>query len=133
MSADAGSVELNEISRVCAAMRALNHDLFAELGRWAVADDCDRRVLYATACHRHAWHAELWARRMPRLHAEGSHLDGDERVQRLPDAPDADAYRALLLRLADDLDDLAARVDPVLDPSTTRVIRLVRRDVAELT
>jgi len=129
-----GIVELGD---VCAHQRALSLDLFRELGAWVTAADDNAtgaaRRWYSTACHRHAWHAQLWADRAPAIPPVD--LDAavaDASRTRLPDAPDADAYRSLLGEMIADLDGLAHRADADLDPATRRVITRVRRDLADL-
>jgi hypothetical protein len=122
-----------ELGDVCARMRAQSLDLFRELGTWVRVADPEHQRWYATACHRHAWHADLWAQRSPTIPP----VDLDAAVTgalrtRLPDAPDATAYRSLLAVLLADLDELTLRVDADLDPATHRVLTLVRRDLAEL-
>ena len=122
-----GIVELGE---VCARMRARSLDAFERCGRWVTSTPPgELQRLLAEACHRHAWHAELWAARAPAIPPVD--LEALTAAPRRPPA-DVDAYRALLDELANELDELTPRVDPVLDPSTTRTIALVRTDVAAL-
>ena len=122
-----------ELGDVCARMRAQSLDLFRDLGTWVRVADHEHQRWYATACHRHAWHAELWAQRSPTIPPVD--LDAavaNARRSRLPDAPDPPAYRSLLATMLADLDDLGGRVDADLDPATDRVLTLVRRDLTEL-
>jgi hypothetical protein len=123
-----------ELAHICARMRAVNLDLFGELGAWVRATDAgplQRR--YATACHRHAWHAALWAERSPTIPALDHDTAGDAgRSARLPERPDDDAYRRCLDEMTTELDAIADRLDVDLDPSTGRVLMLVRNDVADL-
>lgn len=122
-----------ELGDVCARMRALSLDLFRELGVWVRVADPEHQRWYATACHRHAWHADLWARRSPAIPPVDLDVAvADARQTRLPEAPDAPAYRSLLTAVLADLDELARRVDPDIDPATQRVLTLVRRDLTEL-
>ena len=125
-----GIVELGE---VCARMRAQDLDLFRELGTWVTAAGVEHQRWFATACHQHAWHAELWGQRSPSIPP----VDLDAAVAvasrtRLPDEPDAAAYRSLLDSMLAELDDLSQRVDVDLDPGTHRVLTLVRRDLVDL-
>lgn len=124
-----GTVEIAELVDVCERMTSINQALFERLGAW-VPDEADpvRQQWFAVACHRHAWHAELWSERRPKVPldatADGAPFDGpDDR---------AEWYAGQLARLQDELAQLEARVDPVLDPSTTRVITLVAADLATL-
>lgn len=122
-----------DVATHCDLQAAIHRRLFELLGTWA-ADDAEpaRQRWYATAAHRHAWHAELWAQRRPVI----------------PDSPTADAaaaidppddadgrfawYRATLDRLVADTERAAEHFDPVLDPGSVRVARLVSNDLAEL-
>jgi hypothetical protein len=109
-------------------------DLFAELGVWvSTTSPGELQRLFAEACHRHAWHAELWEARTPTIptaHAPAppsaapSPMDGDDMRR--------ERYRAELSSLENQLRSLRARIDPVLDPSTARTIDLVGRDVVEI-
>ncbi|MDJ0768545.1 MAG: hypothetical protein QNJ12_07105 [Ilumatobacter sp.] len=132
MSEHLGIVELAD---VCERMRRRCLDLFETLGAWVTTtDDPALQRLFATAGHRHAWHADLWSSRRPAVADLGP---GDEPTPTAlapatPPAARADAYRSALDDLRADLGDLAARADPDLDPSTHRVVDLVAADVDEL-
>jgi hypothetical protein len=125
-----GRIGIVELVEVCASMSARNRRLFERLGAW-VADEPDPTLQrwFAVATHRHAWHAELWDGRRPAIPVDAPHIgrpaDGD---------PDDRAgwYRAELATMRSDVAALARRIDPVLDPSTQRVIDLVRADVDDL-
>jgi hypothetical protein len=131
MSDHLGIIELGD---VCAAMRAHSLALFAQVGAWVPSSSPgELQRLFADACHRHAWHAELWEARTPMIatrHAASppsatpSPVDGDD-VRR-------DRYRAELSSLEEQLRSLRARIDPALDPSTARTIDLIGRDVVEI-
>lgn len=105
---------------------------FVVLGE-RVGDTTDPELqrLFATAAHRHAWHAELWWQRRPAIPHDVVHeppapatIDtGDEASEAYRDH--LAEQRALLARLRGEL-------DPDLDPSTLRVVTLVDRDLAEL-
>lgn len=123
-----------ELGRVCAEQRARSLAWFARLGTLVTATGAGpiQRAV-ATAAHRHAWHADLWAARTPAIPPVDPPADP---TGLLPAETSADdgwlvGYRTELTSLAAELDRLAARVDPALDPSTTRTITLVRRDIAE--
>ena len=58
-----GIVELGD---VCAAMRAHSLDLFGSSARVTTTAPGELQRLFAEACHRHAWHAELWELCTPR-------------------------------------------------------------------
>jgi len=119
-----------ELHTVCHDLRRRNERLFETLGRWVVStDDPALQQLIAEACHRHAWHAELWAARTPTVP-----IDEPEIASRpaLDDADRAGSYRTVLAEMQSDLDAVAARVDRRLDPSTSRVVDLVSADLAAL-
>jgi len=123
-----------ELGSVCLAMNAHSLDLFSTLGGWVTATTPgELQRLYAEACHRHAWHAELWDARTPTIRPSFPAFSVPER---LGDADDdntrRERYRAALSSLEDQLRALRARIDPSLDPSTARTIDLVGRDVVEI-
>ena len=131
MSDHLGIVELVD---VCATMRESSIELFTVLGGWvATTRPGELQRLFAEACHRHAWHAELWERRLPAI--PGAHAGATPTTDRSQvDGDDArrDRYRAELSTLEDELRAVRARIDPALDPSTARTIDLVGRDVVEI-
>ena len=123
-----------ELGSVCIAMKAHSLDLFSTLGGWVMATPPgELQRLYAEACHRHAWHAELWDARTPTITPS---FPACSVPARLGDADDdntrRERYRAALSSLEDQLRALRARIDPSLDPSTARTIDLVGRDVVEI-
>ena len=129
-----GQLGIIELGEVCAAMRAHNLELFEQLGGW-VADTPDPNLqrLYAEACHRHAWHAQLWAERMPTIPPVEFAAELDvPKPQYVAPHLRASVYGAGLDQLSTRLDALAVRVDPLLDPATTRTIELVLADGAAL-
>jgi hypothetical protein len=124
---------ISELGDVCDAARARNLELFTTLGGWVTSTtDGERQRLYAEACHRHAWHAELWAARAPAIPGTSTADPAPE-----PAAVDEEErhiwYAETLTNLLDQLAALAERVDPELDPSTARTLRLLERDLTELT
>jgi hypothetical protein len=135
MSDHLGIIELGD---VCAAMRTRSLDLFAQLGAWVpTTSPGELQRLFAEACHRHAWHAELWEARTPAIpHPAGAgSTSADDRPEDDNDDGDdarRDRYRAELSTLEDELRAVRARIDPALDPSTARTIDLVGRDVVEI-
>ena len=122
------------LGRVCAAMQARNLELFQRLGAWVVdTTEPELQRLFAEACHRHAWHVELWAERVPTIPGV------DLAVAPVGTATTAPAigqraaqYAAELDELVAELSTLAGRVDDVLDPSTTRTLALVTADLTDL-
>lgn len=127
-------VGIVELGTICAQHAARSRRAFEVVGRWVTNEtDPARQRLWSTAAHRHAWHAELWAARLPAIPP----LDGLLAAATTAPAdalarPDAESYRR---DLADDraaLAALRARIDPDLDPSTLRVVALVDADLDEL-
>ena len=136
MSDHLGIVELGD---VCAAMRARSLDLFAQLGAWVLTTSPgEQQRLFAEACHRHAWHADLWEARAPTIPTTRATSlpstvptwDGEDGAD--GDDMRRDRYRSELSSLEDQLRSLRPRIDPALDPSTARTIDLVGRDVVEI-
>jgi hypothetical protein len=131
MSGQLGIVELGD---VCAAMRAHSLALFAQIGAWvATTSPGEQQRLFAEACHRHAWHADLWEARAPTIptaHATSPPSAAPSTVD--DDNTRRERYRAELSSLEDQLRSLRSRIDPALDPSTARTIDLVGRDVVEI-
>jgi hypothetical protein len=128
---------IRELTDVCATMRARNLELFERLGGWVTTTESgELQRLFAEACHRHAWHAELWSARLPAIPTLATEPNApDAELTGAADDSDDDRralYRAALEALDRDLRSLHGRVDPVLDPSTARTIDLVGRDVADL-
>jgi hypothetical protein len=125
-----GSIGIIGLVEVCASMSVRNRRLFERLGAW-VADEPDAALQrrFAVASHRHAWHAELWEARRPAIPVDATLMEHPVAA----DPADRVAwYQAELTTMRNDLGELAGRIDPVLDPSTHRVIGLVLADLADL-
>lgn len=128
-------ITLLELAAVCARQRAAALDLFEQLGAWITdtPPGAEQRR-WATWCHRHATHAELWAARAPALREFSIDTATDEQRGWIgaPTTPHSRAawYASVVAELSAELDDLAAAVDPELDPSTARTLSLVRADLA---
>lgn len=124
------TVAIAELVDVCERMAEVNRELFERLGAW-VTDESNpsRQQWFAVACHRHAWHAELWSERRPKVPLDGTLSD-----VALPSttADRAAWYRERVSEIQDELAALEAEIDATLDPSTTRVIQLVAADLATL-
>jgi hypothetical protein len=128
-----GIVELVE---VCERFAERNRLLFGRLGVW-VADEPDPSLQrwFAIAAHRHAWHAELWDDRRPTIPVTAPSAPPPSDADADPGADPggrAGWYRAAVASMRADLTELASRVDPRLDPSTRRVVDLVRADLDDL-
>jgi len=119
-------VPLLVLAERIAGLRAAELELFELLGA-AARDTTDARAkpVLATSAHHLAWHAELWAQRMPSI--PGVDIDA------MTTAARGQPTTGMLVAL-DDIarrcDELARDVDPVLDPSTARVCDLVATDLA---
>jgi len=128
-------VNLLDVGAACARMRAAALDLFEQLGAWVFDTPAGLdQQRWAMASHRHAWHADLWAERAPALRefAIEAATAGARGWIGTPAGPGSRAawYASVCAELLAELDELAARVDPLLDPSTARTIALVRADLA---
>jgi hypothetical protein len=129
-----GIVELHGIS---SDMQARNVELFERLGAWvATTAPGDLQRLFAEAGHRHAWHAELWSRRMPAIPIEPPMVANLGHVDDLAIEPDGTVrgahYRIALTELEAGLEGIRARIDPTLDPATARTVEVVSRDVVDI-
>lgn len=123
------TASIAEVAELCATQRARSLDLFEQLGATITSLPADRQRVHAEAAHRHAWHAELWAARLPAI----PDVDLDTMTaEHRTDADLLDDYPALLDEMATDLDAWHRRIDGDLDPSTVRAISLVRADLHEL-
>lgn len=119
-----------ELRLECVTMRRWNEQLFELLGAWvATTREPRRQQWFALACHRHAWHDELWSQRTPTIPSDDRH----EAATPHADPTDRAAwYTDELGRMRRSLEQLARRVDDRLDPSTARAISLVVADIADL-
>ena len=127
------TVTIAELVDVTTSMKNRCAGLFETLGGWVVStEDPATQQRFARAAHRHAWHAELWAARRPTVPLVAAEF-GDGTVDAIADASDSRLpwYLGHISDLRSDLAALAARVDPVLDPSTARVIALIDADLAD--
>lgn len=121
-----------ELIDLCDEQIATNLGWFALLGgRVREAADPELQRLFATAGHRHAWHAELWAQRRPAIPHDAVHEPPAPALVEVGDDVVA-AYRGHLAAQRSVLERLRADTDPDLDPSTVRIITLVDADLAEL-
>ena len=117
-------------------MRAHSLALFAQIGAWvATTSPGELQRLFAEACHRHAWHAELWEARAPTIptatHANVAAVcSAVTRATTTTRAASATARNCRRSRTS--FASLRSRIDPALDPSTARTIDLVGRDVVEI-
>jgi hypothetical protein len=129
-----GHLAILELADTCTTMRARNLELFAQLGAWvATTSPGELQRLFAEACHRHAWHAELWEARAPTIPNTAAAAAASRDLSDVEgDDPRRSRYRAELSALEEDLRSLHARIDPTLDPSTARTVDLVGRDVVEI-
>ena len=130
----AGHLGIEELRDLCDRRSAADLGWFEVLGRAATdgGDPVGRRHL-AEAAHRRAWHAELWTARRPRVPPEEPVVAPPPRRPDGVDGADpAAAHRRDVDEVRDELRALLGRVDPDLDPSTVRTVRLVLADLDEL-
>lgn len=123
---------IDDLITVCDECTAADLGWFVVLGeRVRVETDPELQRLLATASHRHAWHAELWAQRRPAIPHDAARPAPQPA---LPDVGDdlVAAYRRHLTVRRSFLVGLRAGADPDLDPSTHRLIDLVDADLADL-
>jgi len=128
------TIPILELGSICVELGSRNNELFARLGTWVISTaDPELQRLFATACHRHAWHAELWEQRTPRI--VGVDFESAANAQAAELVGDGDRrgwYRQQLVEIDELLTQLAGQCDPMLDPSTARTLQLVTADIADL-
>jgi hypothetical protein len=121
-----------ELHAVCGRLASQHAELFETLGGWvATTTDPVVQQLFAEACHRHAWHADLWTQRRPAIPIEQTddvappalHADAADRLH---------AYRAAIEAIESATTAIGRRVRPLLDPSTARVVELTLYDLSGL-
>jgi hypothetical protein len=143
-----GALPLGRTAELVGAYRWVELALYRALGEWSVSIPLpEAQLVLAEQSARHAWHAELWADRLPVL-------DGvDPDALTAPPGPAApvlaalvgaeDAalpgvlprlaglYRVVLPRLVVTYRDHLARTVPATDAPTARALRLVLADEEE--
>ena len=129
-----GTLGIVELGEVCDRQIAAGRGWFETLGAWVRDEPAgDRQQLWAMASHRHAWHADLWTDRRPTIPPVSDRpLPSGDAAREISGEERAVVYGAALADLLAELDDVTAAIDADLDPSTARVIALVRSDLADL-
>lgn len=131
------AARIADLAERAAAYRSVELTLFGALGSWAT-EGGELSGFLATRCHRHAWHAELWAGRFPLI--PGRSLPDPDPHPGLRDALAqltgdtarlVAVYRAVIPRLAVSYQAYGARLDELTDGPTVRVVELCRRDVVD--
>jgi hypothetical protein len=139
-------LSLEEAARVAGHARWLETRLFEVLGGWVATEpDPASKALFSAHSLRHAWHADVWRDRLPRV----AHLDPDALT--VPAAPevvdlldalaasaaaaeDGTAYRLaglgglVLPTLVADYQERLARAHPLADGPTARWLGFVLAD-----
>lgn len=127
-------ITLLDVAALCARMRAVNLDLFERVGSWVTdtPPGAEQRR-WATACHLHAWHADLWAQRAPAIRPFDLATAVAAQRGAFGDPTDrAGWYVDVLATVTAELAEAAARLDADLDPSTARTIALVQADLVRM-
>lgn len=137
------SLDIVAVARLCAEVSAYSSALFEFCGRQiAVSDPGPKQRWWARACHQHAWHIELATERMPTVPVVdaralvagageplGAMTNHDSDVPAVDPIP---VWQQATAEICATLDAGNQRLDPALDPSTSRMIDLVRADLARL-
>jgi hypothetical protein len=131
------TIPIVELGSICVSLQARNDELFTQLGSWVTTtSDPQLQRVWATACHRHAAHAELWAQRTPRIATlDFGAPSVDSSVSSASSNDDAQRrswYLGQLDEIGAVLERLEVDGDATLDPSTARTVQLVAADVADL-
>lgn len=147
---DRPHLDLDRLAALVGGYRWLEHQLFELTGSWAAGAEAPAvQVHLDEASLQHAWHADLWADRVPVL----SRIDPDQVVRPLPPAcgdlvaamaeltvdpgsyPDvrrlAALYRVAVPRLVVTYEEHLGRTVPVSDGPVIRALRLTLRDEVE--
>ncbi len=131
------SATIDDLERDARRWIAVETMLFEELGRLARSSDTPvaARTPLATWCHRHAWHAELWATRVPVVpHHEFATDDGlgfvEETRTLIVDDPSVLVTMVLPSLVADHVAAHRQRIDRRVDGPTARILDLVAADYA---
>lgn len=133
-----------EVGELCAQISARSHHLFRYTGRAVTGTPPGpAQRFWATASHRHAWHAELGDQRSPTViviaHAE--RVAQISRDLREPDDTDGSGdagerfggwWQRSCRDLLDVLDAVRPEIDDELDPNSWRMIDLVGSDLDAL-
>ena len=151
-SSPAGALPLEAQARVIGAYQWIERRLFEVLGGWVMSEPVDEaQLVFDIYSRQHAWHAELWAERLPVLDtmdpatltlppsvevdrlfgmlagaAPGQAVAGGGTLVRL-----VSLARVVLPRLIAGYDLHLRRAAPVADGPVVRSLRLVMRDEIE--
>lgn len=126
------------VASTCAEIWARSIDLFEFCGAQVTLSPPGwQQRWWARACHQHARHIELAAERMPTIpivDAPALVDSASEQIGRWPSAADGptDGWRMRTAQLGDLLTRAGAAIEPTLDPSTARMLELIRADLARL-
>lgn len=139
-----GALSLEDSARRLGAYVWLNRQLFEVLGGWVASTaDAQAQVTLSEHCYQHAWHAELFEARLPRLrefhavqfiHApNGAAVELIESLQSLADELPrlAATYRVVLPRLYGLYANHLGHTAPIADAPVIRSLTLAMTDVAE--
>lgn len=142
--APAARLDLLENARRIGHYRWIELALFRVLGHWATIEPTPRLArLYGEHCHHHAWHAQIWLDRLPRIGDTDPHsyvvapsAAIEELVEAMAGLTSPDETVDRLACLADVVVPHLTAVysfhlgitDRVTDPSTNRALMQVARD-----
>lgn len=146
-SARPGGYSFEEAARRIGRFRWVETRLFEMLGSWvATVPEPGAKVVLARHAHHHAWHAELWRERLPRVReadpgglappAEDAFVRFVDAV-REPEAPEhtieklVGVYRVLIPRLIGAYTEHLDGAGAIADAPTIRSLRFVLQDELE--
>ncbi len=144
IGAPKGALSLEESARRLGSYVWLNRQLFEVLGGWVASTaDPTAQLLLSQHCYQHAWHAELFEARLPRLREFQvsdfilpSNNSAEELIGRLSATTDesvrlAATYRVVLPRVYGLYAHHLASTTPIADAAVARSLKLAMTDVGE--
>ena len=140
----AGSFSVEETARRAGHYKWTEMKLFEALGGWiATVPELDVKMRLGTHCYKHAWHAELWHKRLPELremNPDRLTLPANDAMVRFieamtePEAPDqtieklVGVYRVLIPRFIAAYTYHMNNTSEITDMPTIRTIKFILQD-----
>ena len=142
-----GSFDVNETARRVGIYKWTEMKLFEAMGGWiATVPELDVKMRLGTHCYHHAWHADLWNKRLPELRemkTERLTLPANDAMERFiaamtaPEAPEltieklVGMYRVLIPRMIAAYTFHMNNTSEITDMPTIRSIKFILQDEYE--